>query len=352
MELKFATLNLYQYLLPGLFWYERDDDNKNSDASWAAKQAWISDMLRQLDADVVGFQEVFSIEPFAELVKAAGYPHLAIVAEPAQDEDDSEVFVGPVVAIASRHPFVEPPTPMSTDERLAADTVLEAGFRPRRDIVQAKIDLPGLGPTTVFCCHFKSQGAFVDKDAVAALPGWRERFRDHMRQRVVKDADQLMRRSAEAAAVYLAAMEEVEKDREAPVVVLGDLNDTPDSPTLRIITQGDWISTIGGRQRGSLEAADKAWQFTWQLFDAFGLTPQQRSGWRQPTHKASYFYPPSTLDYVLVSNGLNGSNPRASWHVKRLKILGNHLITGGDDRTSSDHAAVLAIVEPKERATG
>ena len=195
-----------------------------------------------------------------ELLQEAGYPHFAAVAEPARSEEDEDVFVGPVVAIASKHPIVGEPIAMPVDATLIEETVVEADFKPRRDIVQAVIDLPELGATTVFCCHFKSQGAFVDKDEVAALADWRSRFKEHLRQRAIKDADQIMRRSAEATAVYLEAMKQIDKDRQAPIVVLGDLNDEPDSPTLRMITQSEWINTIGGRRRSDLENGDKYWQ--------------------------------------------------------------------------------------------
>ncbi|MEO0496426.1 MAG: endonuclease/exonuclease/phosphatase family protein [Pseudomonadota bacterium] len=345
MPVKFATLNLFQYLLPGSFWYERESRNQNSDEDWAAKEIWLKAIIDQMDADVIGFQEIFSVEPLTALLTELGYPHFARVAEPARSEDDPDVFVRPVVAIASRHPFIEPPVALNVDEALIKETVLEDGFKPRRDIVRGRIDLPDLGPTLVICCHFKSQGAFVDKDEVAALADWRARFREHLRQRAIKDADQIMRRSAEAVAVYLAAMEEIDKDRQAPIVVLGDLNDEPDSPTLRMITQGEWINTIAGRRRSDLENEEKAWQYSWQLFDAFELAPQQSPSPRQPTHKGSYFYPPSTLDYVIVSNGLNALNPKAAWTVKTVGVLADHLIEDSDSRETSDHAAVVATLD-------
>jgi hypothetical protein len=109
----FATLNLYQYAEPGTFWYERDAANDHSPERWAAKQDWIVEVLYAADAEVVGVQEVFSTESLRALAERAGYPYVAIVAEPARDPADPDVFLGPVVALLSRHPFLEAPCSVS-----------------------------------------------------------------------------------------------------------------------------------------------------------------------------------------------------------------------------------------------
>ena len=340
----FATLNLYQYAAPGTFWYERDPANDHSPERWEAKEDWIAGILREADAEVVGVQEVFSTDGLRALAARSGYPHVAVVAEPARDPADPDVFLGPVVALLSRHPFIDAPTPLPVSPDLLADLPLAPGFGFRRDVVRARVDLPGLGPTTVMSAHFKSQGAFVDDDAVAALPAWRARFREHFRQRAIRDAEQLVRRSAEEAALYLAAMEEVGADRNAPVLVLGDLNDTPDSSTLRIATQRDWVRTVAGRRYDGIEApSDRAWSYAWRLYDAYGLRPDQ-SGARQATHAGGWNYGPSVLDYVLVSNGLNPENPSRRGTVVEHRVLDAHL-EGGRDPGRSDHALVRVTVE-------
>lgn len=348
-DLKLATLNLYQYAEPGTYWYEFDERNDHEPDTWAAKQTWIRETLTRLDADVVAFQEVFSTQAFRAMAEAAGYAHIAIVAEPAVDATNPSVFRGPVVAIASRHPFTEPPSALAVPEELTRATPLAPDFAFRRDVVCARIDLPGLGATTVYCAHFKSQGAFVDDDEVAAEADWRDRFREHLRQRAIKDADQIVRRSGEAAALYLSAMMEVEADRNAPVVVLGDLNDVPTSPTLRLVTQRDWINTIAGRSYGGIEAAaDRAWSYTWRLYDAFDLVPNQ-AGIRTPTHASSWRYPASTLDYALVSNGLNPKNPARVGEVTEHRVVGEHF-EDGDRAATSDHAAVRITIRPVDAA--
>ena len=343
-EVRLATLNLYQYAEPGTYWYERESDNTHSAEAWEAKRNWVRSTLAALDADVVALQEVFSTGSLRDLANEVGYEHVAIVAEPPRDEADPAVFLGPVVAIVSRHPFAGEPSALPVAPELADGTPLAADFAFRRDIVRASIDLPGLGSTTVMSAHLKSQGAFVDGDAIAELPNWRERFREHLRQRAIKDADQIVRRSGEAAAIYLAAMEEVEADRNAPIVVLGDLNDTPDSPTLRLATQREWVRNIARRRYTGIESpADRSWFYAWRLYDAFGLAPNQ-SGIREPTHASSWRYPASMLDYALVSNGLNPRNPARVGTVVEHRVFGEHF---DDERPleTSDHAAVRITIE-------
>lgn len=345
-DLRIATWNLYQFAVPGTYWYERVERNDYEPDQWEEKIAWITAMLETLNADVIGFQEVFSVEAFISFMNAQGYPHVAIVAEPAVDVDDPAVFVGPVTAIASRHPFVAAPTALSLPQELLDNTQVQADFEFRRAIARVEVDTPQLGPVVVYTCHFKSQGAFVDDDKVETYPDWKTRFREHLRQRATKDADQLIRRSGEAAGLYLAAMTELDADNNKPIVVVGDMNDHPQSPTLRILTQQEWIDNIAGQRRTGIEdPADKAWNYTWQLYDAYGLLIHQNAVERPVTHAAGWKYPAQTLDYVLVSNVLNPKNPKGIAEVTGLEIYSDHF---EDEKklTTTDHAPVCVVLTP------
>jgi exonuclease III len=63
-------------------------------------------MLSEMNADVIGFQEVVSHEELGALMAANGYPHFFCTGHPMFDPDDPAVYVNGTVAIASRHPFV------------------------------------------------------------------------------------------------------------------------------------------------------------------------------------------------------------------------------------------------------
>lgn len=340
-----ASYNLYQYAAPGTFWYEVDENNDYEPHQWAAKEQFIRDMLRDLDSDVIGFQEVFSAAEFRALLNDAGYPHVEILEDPPFDQetpDAPKVFRGPVNALASRHPILNarvlPSTPETEpDGQLSADS----GFR--RGIIEAEIAIPGLeSPLAVYVCHLKSKGAFVDTDGVEALPDWPSRWRRHLRERALKDANQVIRRASEAMMLYEAVMNRIEANPLQPVVVMGDLNDTPDSFTLRILTQNEEVANIARRRARDLEVEERAPQYQWKLYSAAVLgSPQSLTP--PPTHAG--WNHASTLDYVLVSNALNHRNPAAVAHCKRFDVFNDHHWDRTARLQSSDHAPVRARFE-------
>ncbi|MEL6201265.1 MAG: endonuclease/exonuclease/phosphatase family protein [Pseudomonadota bacterium] len=346
-NLKVATWNLYQFAEPGTYWYERDERNDYETDQWEAKKAWIRNMLAELDADVVGFQEIFSVDAFRTFMAEEGYPHIATVAEPARDDDDTDVFIGPITGIASRHPFASEPAALEFPSELSDRTILEDSATFRRAITRCEIDTPQLGPVVVYACHFKSQGAFIDSDVIAEEPDWKSRFREHFKTSAIKDSDQLFRRTADAAGTYLAVLAELEADNGKPIIVVGDMNDKPSSPTLRILTQNQELTNIAGRRRSAIEeASDRAWYYRWRLFDAHGLANGQQSGPRPVTHPGGWNYPPETLDYILVSNALNRDNPQRIASVTRLDVYSDHL-EDLDRLLTSDHAPVMVTITPK-----
>lgn len=345
-ELKVATWNFYQFAEPGTYWYERDERNDYEPDQWQAKLEWIAETLRELDADIIGFQEIFSVETCHSFLTEQGYEHFAVVDEPAIDADDDKVFRAPVVGIASRYPFKEEPTALPMPQEFRDNTQIQAEFDFRRTILRAVIETPQLGEIIFYVCHFKSQGAFVDDDAIAELSDWKTRFREHLRQRATKDADQLIRRSGEASGVYLAAMNELEEESDKAIIVLGDLNDNPQSPTLRILTQQERPHNIAGKRYSNIEDnSDKSWYYNWCLFDSFGLLADQNPAKRPVTHVASWRYPASTLDYVLVTNSLNPLNPSRKGEVMDVKIYSDHF--DENKLLTSDHAPVRVTFSKK-----
>ena len=57
-ELRFATFNVCNLALPGMKYY--DDQEPCTAAEYEAKTTWIAQQIDRLDADVIGFQEIFS----------------------------------------------------------------------------------------------------------------------------------------------------------------------------------------------------------------------------------------------------------------------------------------------------
>jgi hypothetical protein len=139
-----ATFNLYQWAAPGTFWYRRDTANTNDPKEhWIPKRAFLAEMLVEMNADVIGFQEVFSHEDLESFLRDHGYPWFRIITQATRREDDPDVFASPTVAIASRFEIrsvgaVGPRPEIEPENLLASD------FDYRRDVLAAEIVVPGL----------------------------------------------------------------------------------------------------------------------------------------------------------------------------------------------------------------
>ncbi len=340
---KIASYNLYQFAEPGTFWYEADESNDYEPDQWAEKTAFINARIDEMGADVIGFQEVFSVPAFKALLEAKGYEVHVLRDTPFTTGDNGEtIWLGPNLALASRLPIrsvgLVPATPGIEPDGLLADD-----FDYRRGVIEAEIEVPGLAdPLLVYNCHFKSQGAFVDSDAVAALPGWPERFRKHLLDRALLDANQVIRRAGEAMMLYNHVTARLEANPNQAVAIVGDLNDDPESFTLRILTQNERLSNIAGRSYRGLEAHERANLYDWRLYSAAELLATQGQD-PIPTH-ASWNHS-SVLDYVLVSNALNALNPDHLGQVTAYDVYNQHHLDEVPRLLSSDHAPIRATID-------
>ncbi len=338
-----ASYNLYQFAEPGTFWYEAEETNNYEPDQWDAKLDFIRARIAEMNADIIGFQEVFSTEAFTTLLQSEGYDVRILSDTPFETGPNGEtVWLGPNLALASRLP-IRSARILSATPGIEPDGLLADNFDYRRGVIEAEFEVPGLAdPLLVYVCHFKSQGAFVDSDAVALLPDWPKRFRKHLRDRALLDANQTIRRAGEAMMLYDHIMNRIEANPSQAITVIGDLNDAPDSFTLRILTQNERISNIAGRSYNHLEPFEKAPRYTWQLYSASGLAPVQTAA-VTPTHVS--WNHSSVLDYVLVSNTLNPRNPGALGRVTEYEVFNQHHIDQRDRLITSDHAPIRASIE-------
>ncbi|EKM28755.1 endonuclease/exonuclease/phosphatase [Vibrio harveyi] len=97
----FATANLFNFVAPPGAYY--DFENIYSLDDWQDKLTWTKSQLEQLAPDVIGLQEVFSIEKTKAFFTTMGYQYFASVDTPHIEGD--YIYSHPVVAIASRFPI-------------------------------------------------------------------------------------------------------------------------------------------------------------------------------------------------------------------------------------------------------
>ncbi|MDJ0628931.1 MAG: endonuclease/exonuclease/phosphatase family protein [Rhodobacter sp.] len=339
--MRVATFNLYQFLEPPGHWYERRDDGKNtySTGQWTVKKNWITAQLAAMDADVVGFQEVFSADALKDLVNAAGYPHFETVGAPMQDPADPEVFFNPIVAIASRHPISDV-VPLTVDDELRAFLPVQDDFDFSRRPICATVVTPDFGDVSVYVVHLKSKRPQMDDITYPDAMPWRDRVLDTMRKLSRGHIASLLQRGAEAAAVYLRITETLEADETRPVIVLGDLNDKLDSVVLQSITMSGRIYELGGVKKADWPPGVAGQFYRFRLSDAFNMAPNETGDPRPGTHMWDRHW--STLDYVLVSDVFSPRSPNTIGQVIDFEVLNDHVENDGvGNKMQSDHGQVV-----------
>ena len=163
-----------------------------------------------MECDVVGFEEVFSIDSLRVLAKEAGYPYFATVDTPKVSEEDSEIFISSVVAITSKFPIVSVRS-------------IESEVKFSRKPVVATIDFEG-ELFDVYTIHLKSK----------------------MLKGENTDKSNFNQRLAEAQKLH----EDIQQSKNH-IVVLGDFNDSIEAESLKILTSkrliDAYVDTTGRR---------------------------------------------------------------------------------------------------------
>ncbi len=221
--LSLATFNVKDLLPPA------------SDAARAALPAkldWIARMLRAVDADVVGLQEVGSAELLAAVADRMGSP---TTLHQVMGTTDGR---GIGCALLSRLPVLE--ARVHTAESLAFPVFVTGDAQPfgariplRRGIVHARVETP-VGPVDVLVAHFKSSRPVGVRDASN-----RELPPRTAREAADASLRSLVWRAAEALHVRGLVDQILEARPGARVAVTGDFNDVPDSTVLRCLRASD-----------------------------------------------------------------------------------------------------------------
>jgi endonuclease/exonuclease/phosphatase family metal-dependent hydrolase len=220
MTLTLATFNVKDLLLP------RDDGERTV---LGAKLAFIAQMLRACDADVVGLQEVGPMElvrAVLDRLDGQGY------GEPVMGTADAR---GIRCALLSRVPVVE--ARVHTAESLPFPVFQDGDPPPfgariplRRGVVHARVDAPGFGPVDILVAHFKSSRPVPARDTSG-----RERQATSTHMRSEGAVRSVVWRAAEALYVRRLVDDVLATDPDARVAVVGDLNDLPLSPAVRAV---------------------------------------------------------------------------------------------------------------------
>lgn len=362
-DLSIATFNLLNLQIPGRTTYTDGKphfpDDEDGRRAYERKVEWIAARLREVDADVIGFQELWSAEALHDCFEKAGL---------ASDYDlvarDAPGTGRPQVALAVRKgrngqsrllegdwraafpPSFRFDALRETDGAKEVVTITIDQFS--RPVLIARIQPDGKRPTppvvTLIVAHLKSKGparvSFADP-----LPDVLVHHAEH-----AKSALAHIRRVMEAGAlrVMLDALMKSEADDDiSPVVVLGDLNDDTLSVTNELISGQPGYrvfqkSTAGGR-------ADKG------LYSVERL--QQYRSIRHVYYTHIYKHKRESLDHILVSEEFYDHSRKRLWSFREMEVINDHLNREGfkESLGASDHGVVRAVFDwnpmPKRIAT-
>ncbi len=237
----------------------------------AWKEAWLADQIVTMDADIVGFQEIFEEKALRDVIEEAdeigeesnedvipdrskryrkkaifrklkytGYRDAALAFAPNVNDADAGNR-RPGVALLSRFGFVGTPEviqdlPEPLDIPFQDMGGGEGGYyrisRLSRPILKARVPM-GRDVVTIFNCHLKSKlGEFVRPEGAEFAPEVDLANYDAV-GRALGSARAAMRRMAEAWILRRAIVAELKAGN--PVVVMGDFNDSEHAVSSEII---------------------------------------------------------------------------------------------------------------------
>jgi predicted extracellular nuclease len=324
-----ATFNLYNFQLPGLkmnpFQKPWTKEEFNRKVSWTAR------MLENIDADIVGLEELWNAEAMETvLAREALKDKYDLLATPATG---TKIVCGALVrkGLLSGAPewvstFPEAVKLESTDAmdpQSPAISVHIPGFS--RPVLHFKVALRDAPPLVeVFVAHLKSKlptqingEAWYDADP--------ETYRDH--RNALGGAISTIRRTAEATALRVL-LTEVMKGTETPVLVLGDLNDGQHSNTINILTEQP--NYLVGESAGGADIG----LYTAQTLQEYRDT---RDVYYTHVHQDLR----ESLDHVLLSEQFYDHSRRRKWLFDGLVINNDHLNDEDHKATgTTDHGVV------------
>ncbi len=321
--IKVATFNLLNLALPETKFYGR---NSYSQEEFDKKKAWISRQLNKMDADIIGFQELFEEAALREILDE----------NPAYK--DAELVMGgrkgnsPAVAIVSRFPIKNYTVFTDFPEQLEVGDLLVPFSEFSRPILKAEIELRKGLVVTVFVAHLKSKRPKIADDVDRHDP----------REISKGEARSLLLRASEANALRCIMLETLEH-RNSPVITLGDLNDTHTSVTTQI------ISGQPPPRYWDTATKKKIWDIF--LYNAKDIQARQSSKDVYYTHIHNGHY--ESLDHIMVSQELVKENPNRIGRVIYVRTFNDHIIDQtfskqGVKVWESDHAQVVATIELDE----
>ncbi len=331
-KLSFANCNLYNLQLPGKQMYR---------GSWTQEQydkkiEWSSNIVKSLDADVIGFQELWHKDALVEVFEKAGLlDEYTLMANQANGRK--------IVCAAAVRTSLSPSNVKWVTDFPDKYKLESKGDDDQTPDIKVNIDSysrpvlrfsiqPRANHTVNVCvCHFKSK---------APTQIWRnEWYQDDSdfyspHSEGIGSALSTIRRTAEAAALRMTLVNELKGTNKA-MVVLGDLNDSQLSNTLNILSgQPNYLSVL------SMGGSDS------DLYST--ATLQEHRSLRDVYYTHVHQNIKESLDHILVSQEFYDNSKKRIWAFDGMEIMNDHLNSKKHKEDgSSDHGIIKATFKYK-----
>ncbi|WP_116130886.1 endonuclease/exonuclease/phosphatase family protein [Tropicimonas sp. IMCC34043] len=361
-DLTFATMNLLNLQIPGGLTYSttpRFADDPDGRAAYAEKIDWIASRVRLLDAEVIGFQELWSAQALSEVFAAAGLtddydivahdapgmgrPQVALAVRKDR-HGNSQLLPGAAWIPNFPEDFVFENIRETDGAEEEVTITLNAFSRP---ILHAMIQPEGRSPqppaVRIFVAHLKSKGP-----ARVSFARPRPVVLDSYPQ-IAKSALAHIRRIMEAGALRAildGVMRAEDQVAISPTVVLGDLNDGTLSVSTELIADQPGYRFVEKSTAGL--SSDKG------LYSVERL--QQLRAMRHVYYTHIYQNKMESLDHILVSEEFYDHSRKRHWSFREMEVYNDHLNREDfEDHGASDHGIVRAYFDwnpmPEQAAT-
>ena len=369
--------------------YYRFEKYTPEEHAW--KEDWLADQVFTLNADIVGFQEIFDKAPLQEVIAEADrrgkasnedavpdrnkrYARKAIFRKLAYKDYTSAQLAfapnlndgepgerRPGLAILSRYGFVgKPEVIQEVDPDLVIPFAMMSGGdggsfrldRLSRPILKARIPV-GNQIITVFNCHLKSKlGEFTRPDGGGQPPEIDLVNYDPV-GRALGSLRAATRRMAEAWVLRQLVVEEINKGN--PVIVLGDLNDSDNAVSSEIITGERPFKNYAWMRRHDAKKANDRYsdaenEIIQEKIKAVRLESCEklfvRKSLRDMVYTSAFGGVFESIDQILLSRHFTGGTNQIG-EMSYFSVFNDHLTDGSHDeapynKLASDHGQIIA----------
>lgn len=388
-EFTVASFNVKNLIGPDQEYYKYESYTPE-EYGW--KQSWLADQIVHLNADIIGFQEIFDKDALQSVIDAADtegldandtnipdsskkYARKAIFRKLAYDpytqaslafalnlNDGAPGSRRPGVAILSRFGFAEPPEVIQDlpepleipfQDLDGSDGGTYKIKRLSRPILRVRIPV-GDQIITVFNCHLKSKLGELDRPAGAPFAPAADLVNYDPAGRALGSLRAGLRRMAEAWVLRRAILADLEAGH--PVIVMGDLNDSENAVSTEIIT-GEapfknyaWMRRHDAKHKGDRykDAENEAIQ---EQIDRVRLHSAEklfvRKSLRDMVYTSAFGGVFESIDQILLSRHFHPEYPQRIGDMTYFNVLNDHLTDGSHpdapyNKLASDHGQIMA----------